>query len=243
MRLKKIINLFEKGSVSVCGLRGSGKDLLTANVVVRRKKPYVSNINYGGMYMPFNYKLIDCGKNTYKQLLENECNKYDFPYCDGTDVYLSDCGIYFPSQYHSELNKAYPYLPTFMALSRQLGLCSVHTNCQQISAVWNKLREQQQDTYIMCLRSFYIPKIDFVIMKIRIYEKYDSAVARVRPCRVRVPLLNPTRRQNALLYKDDFINRHGEITEHFLFFRNKSTYDTRYFKSLLKGGVRNEENS
>ena len=60
MRLKKIIKLFENGSVAVCGLRGSGKDLLTANVVVRRKKPYVSNIDYGGMYMPFNYKLIDC---------------------------------------------------------------------------------------------------------------------------------------------------------------------------------------
>lgn len=237
MRLKKIIKMFERGAVSVCGMRGSGKDLLTANVVVRRKKPYVSNIDYGGQYMPFNYRLIDCGMNTYKQLLENECNKYDFPYCDGADIYLSDCGIYFPSQYCSNLNKDYPYLPTFMALSRQLGECNVHTNAQNLNRVWDKIREQS-DTYIMTLRCLYIPLVKFVIMKIRIYENYDSAAARVRPCRVRVPLLNPTRRQNALLYKDDFINRHGEITEHFLFFRNKSKYNTRYFKTLLEGGAR-----
>lgn len=46
MRLKKIIKMFEKGNVCVCGLKGSGKDMLFANVVNRRMKPYVSNTEY-----------------------------------------------------------------------------------------------------------------------------------------------------------------------------------------------------
>ena len=37
MRFKKIIKLFEDQNVCVCGLRGTGKDLLMSNVVIRRK--------------------------------------------------------------------------------------------------------------------------------------------------------------------------------------------------------------
>lgn len=37
--MRKIVKMFENGSVSVFGLRGKGKDLLTANVVCRRKSP------------------------------------------------------------------------------------------------------------------------------------------------------------------------------------------------------------
>lgn len=40
MSLRKIIKLFDKGNVMVCGLRGDGKDMLMSNVVQRRKKPY-----------------------------------------------------------------------------------------------------------------------------------------------------------------------------------------------------------
>jgi hypothetical protein len=48
MRFKKIIRMFEDGNVCVTGLRGRGKDMLMSNVVVRRKKPYVSNVDYKG---------------------------------------------------------------------------------------------------------------------------------------------------------------------------------------------------
>ena len=46
MLFQKIRKLFKKGSVCVTGLRGTGKDLLMSNVVVRNKKPYISNIDY-----------------------------------------------------------------------------------------------------------------------------------------------------------------------------------------------------
>ena len=48
MGLRKIIKMFESGCVSVSGMMGTGKDLLMGNVIMRRKRPYVSNMNYGG---------------------------------------------------------------------------------------------------------------------------------------------------------------------------------------------------
>ena len=45
MRFKRIIRYFKRGNVCVTGLRGTGKDLLMGNVIARRKKNYVSNLN------------------------------------------------------------------------------------------------------------------------------------------------------------------------------------------------------
>ena len=55
---RKILTLFKKGNVSICGLRGTGKDMLTANVIARRKRPYISNIDYN----------IKCKKATFNDL-------------------------------------------------------------------------------------------------------------------------------------------------------------------------------
>ena len=57
MRLKKDNNMFRDGNVCVTGLRGRGKDMLVANVVLRRKAqrkplPYVSNVDYGADFLP-----------------------------------------------------------------------------------------------------------------------------------------------------------------------------------------------
>ena len=133
--MKKIIKLFEAGNVSVCGLRGRGKDMLFSNVAVRRKLPYVCNTNYGGEHIPFNPLDYDCGGNTYENFLTGKVFYYKYPHCDGTDVYISDAGVYFPSQYNGELNKRYGYISTFMALSRHLGECNVHFNAQNLNRV------------------------------------------------------------------------------------------------------------
>lgn len=66
MRFRRIIRYFKRGNVSVCGLRGRGKDMLMANVVVRRRKPYVSNVDYGGEFIRFDPNLINLSGNTYK---------------------------------------------------------------------------------------------------------------------------------------------------------------------------------
>lgn len=53
MRFKKMMKHFEDGNVCVIGLRGRGKDMLQGNVIVRRKKPYISNTDYGEIFTPW----------------------------------------------------------------------------------------------------------------------------------------------------------------------------------------------
>lgn len=243
MNFKKIVKLFENGNVSVSGLRGRGKDMLMSNVIARRKNlEYVSNIDYGYKYNEFRYKDFDV-PNTFKNFITNELYEYRFPFSDKTDLYLSDCGIYFPSQYQKELCKMFEGLTTFQALSRQLGLCNVHTNSQYLGRVWDKIREQS-DTYIVCQScKVFFGKI--VIQKIRIYEKYESALNNVAPFRMRVPLFSiSTVRSNVELAKTQYTNTHGIIKSHYLVYINKGKYDTRVFKSkLLKGVEKNEKKS
>lgn len=142
--------MYKEGSVCVCGLVGRGKDMLMANVVVRRGIPYVGNTNYcSELYIPFNYKDIDCGGNTYDDFINGTLKYYEYPYPDGTDIYLGDLGVYFPSQYCSELNHKYKNIPTFLALSRQLGKAHVHFNVQNLNRAWDKVREMSEK-YVWC---------------------------------------------------------------------------------------------
>ena len=234
MRFKKIIKLFKSGNVCVCGLRGTGKDLLFGNVINRRKEEYVSNINYGSKFNRLDYSKINLNGNTYKNFVSGNLAKYTYPYPIGSDVYISDVGVYFPSQHFSSLNSRYDSLSCYQALSRQVSHNNVHINAQNLNRVWDKIREQS-DIYICCNKCFYI--FGFVIQKITIYDKYDSAVSRVKPCRVKIPLFNRQARTNALIYRDKFINTYGVVKSRFLFYFNKSKHDTYYFEKLLKGGI------
>lgn len=234
MTIKKIIKYYKNGSVSVCGMKGRGKDMLQGNVIVRRRLPYVSNIDYGGEYIPYDYDAIDVNNN-YRNFNSRQINKYEFPYKDGTDIYLSDCGVYFPSQYCNELNKEYKSLPTFIALSRQLGECSVHTNSQYLGRVWDKIREQS-DIYVLCRRCWYIKPLKLVIQKITIYDKYESALERRLPLKIPLPLFaNKEMKLNREIKLNEYLSSHGEIKSHWLIYRNKSKYNTRQFKEILKG--------
>ena len=232
--IKQIVKLYNKNSVSVCGKKGRGKDMLTANVVARRKgKYYISNVDYkvkGKTFIDFNPAKLRTG-NTYSDFIERRTKKYIYPYPDGTDIYVSDCGVYFPAQYCNELNRDYKDIPTFMALSRQLGDCYVHTNAQTLNRVWDKIREQS-DIYIDCRWCKVL--LGFVIQKVRIYERYESAVNAVPPCRIKVPLMNADRKQRALIEREQYLCAHGSIKSKLLIYRNKSKYDTRRFKTILE---------
>lgn len=230
--MRKIIKLFKSGNVCVFGLRGRGKDMLMANVVVRRKLPYVSNVNYCDGFFPLELKEFDCGENTYDNFITGRIKPYQYPYADGVDLYISDVGVYFPSQYCNELNKKYGYFTTFMALSRQLGECNVHFNVQNLNRAWDKLREQS-DIYICCNWC----KVLFgklVIQKVTIYEKYESAVARIPPYRPPKVSLNQDRKLQVLMQKQSYRVSHGEIKPRLLIYWNKSCYDTRVFKSMME---------
>ena len=231
--MKKIIQLFESGNVSVSGLRGRGKDLLMANVAVRRGMPYVSNIDYGGQHIEFHPEDIDCGQNTYYNFIRGQVNQYVYPFPEGTDIYISDAGIYFPAQYTNELNKHYGYFSTFMALSRHVGNCNVHFNSQNLNRVWDKIREQS-DIYITCNRCLVLfGKI--VFQKVTIYEKYDSAVSRVPPYRPPKAMFGASK-VNVELEAQRYKITYGDIQRRMLVYIHKSPYDTRRFKAMLENG-------
>lgn len=233
--MRKIIELFENGNVSVCGLRGKGKDMLTANVVLRRNKPYISNIDYGGVWYPLNFDELDCGKNTYDDFIHGTIKHYEFPYPDGTDVYLSDAGVYLPSQYCNQLNRDYPYLSVYQALSRHLANANFHFNAQTLNRVYDKIREQS-DTYIRCMWCKVLFG-KFVFQRVYIYERYQSCVDCVPLFDLKRPLLNPTRRLTYDLAKMNYQIAHGKIVGKWLVYLNKSSYDTRRFREMLKNGI------
>lgn len=234
MNIRSVVRLYKSGNVSLCGLRGRGKDMLTANVVVRRKLPYVSNVNYGGTWYPLELEKLDCGCNTYADFISGNFKYYEYPYPDKTDVYVSDAGIYFPSQYCNQLNNKYPYLATFQALSRHLGDCNFHFNAQALGRVYDKIREQS-DIYIRCDGcKVFFHKI--VIQRITIYDKYQSALDAVPQFHLplRYFLINGMDRY--FIEKQRYLISYGKIKSYTLIYWNKSKYDTRLFKELLKNG-------
>ncbi len=237
MNFKKIVKMFQEGNVCVSGLRGTGKDVLTGNVIARRKVPYVSNLDYtnGVNYQELDFDKIDVGKNTWLNLIQGNPKYYKYPYESGSDIYISDVGIYMPSQYCSELNRKFAYLPTYMALSRQVSHNNFHINVQNLNRAWDKIREQS-DIYIRCrFCKVFFGKI--VLQKITLYDKYQSCVDRVEPCRIRVPLLAKKEvRQQAELYLDTFYNTYGDIKSRLLLYWNRSKHDTYYFEKLFLGG-------
>lgn len=245
VRFKKIIKMFEDGNVAVCGLRGRGKDMLTANVVVRRGKPYVSNINYGGVFNPLDLDKLDVGGNTYKDFISGNVKPYIYPYEDGTDVYISDVGVYFPAQYCNELNRDYKSLPVFMALSRHVGACNLHFNVQSLNRAYDKLREQC-DCYVHCNKCYVIKFLGIVLQQVTIYDNYQSAVERRDPLVLpKIPLFALNRRQLQMqreIAVQQFKASHGNIKRGWLIYRNKSEYDTRFFKRML-GGEKDEEDN
>lgn len=241
MNIRKIIRLFEDGNVCVCGLRGTGKDVLMGNVIARRKQPYVSNLNYTNddKYQVLDFDKINVGKNTYKDLMSGDVKYYAYPYPQGSDIYVSDAGIYLPAQYCNELNKQFPYLPTYFALSRQVSHNNIHVNVQHLGRVWDKIREQS-DIYIRCrFCKVFFGKI--VVQKITLYDKYQSALDRVQPCRISVPMFAKKEvKQNAELYLDKFYNTYGSVKNRFLIYINKSNHDTYYFEKLFLGGKQDD---
>lgn len=245
MRFKRVIELFDAGNCIVYGEKGSGKDVLTGNVMARRSQPYVSNLDYtlDDRFVKLDFDLLDCGKNSYVNFLDGHIKFYDYPYPDGSDIIISDVGVYLPCQYNGELNKRYPFLPTFFALQRHLSDGgSLHCTTQDLKRPWDKLREQSR-RYILCMGVIKpLIKFGIVVQRIRTYSLYESAVKQISPCRVTVPFL--AKREQILqaqMHRDNYFNTHGEVNEHLLIYLNKSKHDPFYFRKLLKGGFKNEK--
>lgn len=237
MTIKKLSRLFVN-SVMTFGEKGSGKDMLDGNIIARRNQSaYISNTDYHIKYKQF--IPLDLDKlninNTYSNFISDNLNYYDYPYPDNADIYIQDCGVYFPAQYCNELNRDYKHFIAFLALSRHLGLANVHCNCQALNRIWDKLREMST-TYIQCRGCIVL--LGFVFQRVRIYERYDSAVGNVQPFRAPFTL-NKDKRNLYDMQKVNYDNTHGSIKSCILIYRNKTKYNTRLFKEKLLGGTLN----
>lgn len=235
MLFATIVRKFKNGNVCVTGLRGTGKDVLFGNVIKRRKQAHISNLDYGGdKYHPLYLPYLNIN-NDYNNFISNDVNYYEFMYPIGADVYISDVGVYFPSQYCNKLNNQYEGFVYYQALSRQVSHNNFHINVQNLNRAWDKIREQS-DTYIRCVWCKFL--FGIVFQKVIIYDKYDSCLNRINPCRIKKPNIFMTRDQRLQreLYLDNFYNQHGLVKSGFLIYRNKSKHDTYYFEKLLKGG-------
>lgn len=234
MTFKSIVRMFKRGSVCVFGLRGRGKDMLTSNVIARRKEPYVSNVPYGGKRYPLDFAKLDAGQNTYRDFISGCVKYYEYPYPRGTDIYISDVGVYLPSQFCKELNREYAYFPTFYALSRQLGGCNVHINTQSLPRAWDKLREQS-DTYIRC-RKCIVLFHRIVLQAITIYDKTDSAERNVPQYPKRFLKGFGIRREIYEQQERTYLINYGRVRNRILLYWHKGDYDTLYFRGLLANG-------
>lgn len=239
-RLKrKFVKQFEKGNVLVSGMRGRGKDVAFCVVVNSRKRNYISNIQYSNpkkRYQRFNFdaKVWALSGNTYTDLIDNRVKTYSYPYPDGIDYYISDAGIYFPSQYQSELVKRYAGAPMFQALSRHLGDCNVHVNSQRQNRVWDKIREQS-DIYIVMRGCHVLRFLKIALIRYTIYDNEESAEKQIK-----LPFFGLGKRAREL--KQSFLATHGAIKNGFFFTKIPYRFDSRRFKKILENNLEDYEN-
>ena len=193
---------------------------------MNKSEPYLSNIDYGFRFNCVKVANLSVAPNTYENFINDAICPIDKQInYEGVNVYLSDCGIYLPSQYDTLLTRKYPSFPIYYALSRQLYNQNIHLNTQALNRVWIKLREQA-DFYIKCLgvsNSLFGLKI-----KVRYYDNYNSAMEDILPMEKR--LLNKFNKG----LENQYVATHGNIEERTISIRKKDIYyNTREFEKIL----------
>lgn len=219
--LKKIFN---KNNVIVFGKKGTGKDMIF-NYITNTKE-YYANIPYTKLpQLMINVSELKLGDNTFETLLNDKIVKVSWPYKENTDIFISDCGVYLPSQYDYILHKKYGGLPLLYALSRHIGNFNIHCNAQALERIWKPLREQA-DWYVKTLDTVSLPFM--LLTKYRLYDKYQSALNDVRV--VKLPLLNNDSENNVRIHNAN----NGIIKERWIIqLKCNVKYDTRYFKKVF----------
>lgn len=240
-KFKKLyfVRLFSHGNVLVSGMRGRGKDLAFCTVINARKKNYISNVQYSNpkakfKRFDFDPKVWALAGNTYTDMVDNTVKTFSYPYPDGIDYYISDAGIYFPSQYQAELVKRYKGAPLFQALSRHLGDCNVHCNSQNQNRIWDKIREQS-DIYIVMKSAWFVPGTKFFRLSAYEYSLEESAEKQIIPPRFG---LSKNAREQKMLFE----NNHGRIKKITFWSRLPYSYDSRRFKRILENNLEDYEN-
>lgn len=238
IKKRRFVKLFDEGNVIVSGLRGRGKDLAFCLVVNARKKDYISNIQYSKpskryKRFPLDLKVWELAGNTYTDMITGEVKPYKYPYPDDIDYYISDAGIYFPSQYQAELCKKYKAAPMFQALSRHLGDCNVHCNVQNMPRLWDKIREQS-DIYVRMDKCKFLGKTKLFYLRAYVYTNQESCINAVVPPRFGIGKVGREAKYN-------FEIAHGKISKLGFFARLPYDYDSRRFKKILENNLNDYE--
>lgn len=209
-----LVNEFSRCNVIVFGKKGTGKDLLFAHVIALRGDRHYSNIEYNADTQVIRLTDVSLGANTFEDCIQNTIEKLDPQFEEGKDIYISDGGIYLSSQYDSALNKLYPSMPIFYALSRHLYNNNIHVNVQNLGRLWLKLREQA-DSFIRVLGT--TDRGSYLLVRAISYDNITAASNGLLPARDR-----------------QYRATHGEITERrFRVYKSELNYDTRYFKDVF----------
>lgn len=221
----RVAGLFARHNVIVFGVKGAGKDLLFQLVINRRRRKYYSNISYGGRGELVNISDVSVPPNTYQTLIDGKYYRVAPRFADKCDIYISDGGVYLPSQYDTYLSKQYKSFPLAYALSRHLWDNRIHINTQALNRLWLKLREQS-DCYIKCRYSFRF--LFWLFTRITIYDNYQSALDDRRPIKKR--WFNKFAKSQVDVYDATA----GDIKSMYVCQRvRRIKYDTRAFKKML----------
>lgn len=211
------------------GAKGKGKDLIFQKVITMRKKePYLANGYYGYNMIPLKMNDLSVEPNTYENFINGHVIKVKkTDEWEGLDVYISDGGVYLPSQYDNLLSKSYKSLPILYATSRHLYNMNIHINTQQIGRIWVKLREQA-DFYIMARGTTKI--FGRLYTRFTFYDRVESAEQRLAP--LKMGLFN---RFDKAIVKE-YVARNGVIKNGIIMQKIKSLkYDTRAFHKIIFG--------
>ena len=229
MTKKDILTRFKTGNVIVSGRKGYGKDVLFQYVINCRKDSYFSNLDYGNDFNSISPRDLELKPNDYNHFIKGEIQLVQKNGAlEGKDIYLSDSGVYLPSQFDSTIQKTYPSLSIFFALNRHLYNNGMHLNAQRLDRIFKSLREQA-DSYIL-IRKRVIKLPFFLVLRTTTYDKYDSALQELQPVNAR--MFNKYSKAEMDLYKA----KHGLIRNGLLIVRKKSLhYDSRAFHEILFG--------
>lgn len=225
----RIKSAFENGNVIVTGRKGYGKDILFNAVINWRKKDYHSNLNYGGNYHAFDIKDLELTPNTYHNFINGDITQVQKNKSfENSDIYISDGGVYLPSQADYILHKTYPSLPITYALNRHLYNNGIHVNAQRIERIWKSLREQADYFILMRKRPLKMPF--FMVIFTTEYDRYESAKREL------LPMNNTLFNKYSKAEKDLFRANNGFVKNGMLIIRKNSLkYDSRAFHEIIFG--------
>lgn len=251
-----IVNRFKKKYLRIIK-RKKLKDDKQIKSYFHKHPLYLSTIDYGygcRIVSVDEFTLFNKKTNkvlTYQDFIDNvpiRCKK--LPLYEGLDLILPEAQLYLPNTEFNILDKKYPWLPVFIALSRHLYNMNILINSQEYVRPWVKIRGQQ-DFYVRALCTIgsgrfmriispYLPIMrNYLIVKVRTFEEQKSAENNMLPFEAKGALNEITKGAyitSGQATKEVYEASNGVIRNVYLFVKKKDiVYDSRYFHKVIFG--------